>query len=40
MKDPDNAVLAETLERLQVSTVELGLPPNPPPGEETPEPTP
>lgn len=40
MKDPDNAVLAETLERLQVSTAELGLDGNPPPAEETPEPTP
>ncbi len=39
-KDPDNAVLAETLERLQVNATDLGSPGSPDPAGETPEPTP
>ena len=40
MKDPDNAVLAETLDRLQVTVTDLGLPGSADPGEGTPEPKP
>ena len=39
-KDPDNAVLAETLERLQVNAAELSPPGSPDPVEEAAEPTP
>ena len=39
-KDPDNAVLAETLERLQVNVAELGPSGSPDPAGDTPEPTP
>ncbi|MEE4144764.1 MAG: tetratricopeptide repeat protein [Halieaceae bacterium] len=39
-KDPDNAVLAETLERLEVSTAELDLSGSPERDGETPEPAP
>jgi tetratricopeptide (TPR) repeat protein len=40
MKDPDNAVLAETLDRLQVTATDLGMPGSADPGEGTPEPQP
>ena len=39
-KDPDNAVLVETLERLQVNVAELGPSGSPDPAGDTPEPTP
>ena len=37
MKDPDNTVLVETLERLQVTSLEFGMPDGAVPATETPE---
>jgi len=37
MKDPANAVLVETLERLQVTSLEFGMPDSAAPATETPQ---